>query len=205
MSFTRDVDSVSTNAATATNGSVTLDGAGVSSGKWTISNSGNSLSGVAGARLRFSNPTEGVSWTLTGKDQDGNAITEVVAGAAGSPATDTVQYFSEVSSITSDGEAAAQTIGHTYYYSTRSYGLNWRATEPATYATMDGIVAGTTVFPIQEHFGTGATASLATNGWNTLTTAGGASATEGTLHARYVRMITTATHGAAVTFAVLQN
>ena len=207
ISATRDVDSVSTNAATATDGSVTLDGAGVSGGVWTLSNSGNALgTGIAGAKLRFSYPTEGVTWTLTGLDQDGNSVTDTLAGAAGSPATDTELYFSKITSITSSGEAAAQTIGTTYYYTTKSYPLNWRSTEPATYSLYNPGALGTSVLTVQEYFGdTGQTAPLVTDGWNALLAASGSTATEGTLHARAARLITTATDGASVTFAVLQN
>src|SRR3990167_10389182 len=94
---TRDADGIAETQATATAGTVTLNGAQAdlgTAGQWDIGDS--YPSSIAGAKLRIPSATEGVTFTFTGKNEYGTAITEALVGAAGSPATDTVQYFSQV-------------------------------------------------------------------------------------------------------------
>ena len=161
---------------------------------------------VAGVRLRWGSATEGVNLTFTGKDDHGNTISEVISGAAGSPAVDTVQFYSQVTVIAASGAIAVNTtVGDSHQSVSKTVPLNWRAYgEPPTYVIFepDGDVAGT----IQEYFGDIQSQPLSTDGWITKHTMAEdtAVATEGTPHARAVRVVV-ATAGSEFQFGVIQN
>ena len=71
----RDPDGIAESQSTATAGSVVLNGAQADLGtalQWLISDSFGA--DIAGARLKIASATEGVNYTFTGLDQDGNSI-----------------------------------------------------------------------------------------------------------------------------------
>src|SRR3990167_7201233 len=202
----RDADGIAESQSTATAGTVTLNGAQADLGtaaRWDIGDS--YPTSIAGAKLRIASASEGVTYTFTGKNEYGTAITEAVVGAAGSPATDTVQYFSQVTAITTSGQADLIVIGAGHSTVSRPIPLNWRNREPATYALYDlNTTAGDVSAVITEYFGDFQTDGFATDGWATHVTTATEGAIAASLHARAVR-VSMATNGADFQFAVLQN
>ena len=193
----RDPDGIAESQSTATAGSVILNGAQADLGtalQWLISDSFGA--DIAGAQLRIVSASEGVNYTFTGLDQDGNSITEVIAGAAGSPSTDTVQFFSKVTAITTSGQADLIIIGPSNTMTTKSYPTNWRNREPATYQVYEQ--DGNMTVHIEEYFGP-LNAPLSTDGWVELP------GPDGTLHATAARFWAVATETSEAQFAVLQN
>ena len=84
---------------------LTLGGALCTSGTSGQFDIGDSYSaGIGGIRLVFESAgnISGVTFTITGKDQDGNSITEDVTGPNATTAS-TVQYYSQVTQIAADG------------------------------------------------------------------------------------------------------
>src|SRR3990167_3997625 len=203
---TRDADGIAETQATATAGTVTLNGALCYLGTAARFDIGDSYpTSIAGVKLRINSATEGVNFTFTGKDEYGTAISEVVAGAAGSPATDTAHYWSQLTSITTSGQADGIQIGASHSTVSRPIPLNWRNREPATYALYDlNTTAGDVSAVITEYFGDFQTDGFATDGWATHVTTATEGAIAASLHARAVR-VSMATNGADFQFAVLQN
>ena len=206
---TRDADGIAETQATATAGTVTLNGALCDLGTAARFDIGDSYpTSIAGVKLRINSATEGVNFTFTGLNQHGQAITEVLAGAAGSPATDTVQYFSRLTSVTTSGQADGIQIGVSHGTVSKAVPLNWRNHEAATYAIYEvdytaGDLTGTTIW---EYFGDFQhdTGGFATDGWVNKVTTATEGATVGTLGARAVR-VSMATHGTEFQFAIVQN
>lgn len=201
----RDADGIAKSQTLTTAGAVTLDGILATEGSTAGFNIADSYGdGVAGVRIRWSSATEGITLTLTGLDQSGNSITEVLTGAAGSPAVDSVQYFSRLTSAVGSGESGAFTIGPSHNSVSRIIPLNWRAHEPAEYsiAQVDLPMRCT----VQEYFNDPQSQPLATDGWFPkqayLSTDGAVLA--GTQHARAVRLAL-ATAGGTLVFGISQN
>ena len=159
---------------------------------------------VAGVRMRWGSATEGVNLTFTGTNANGTAVTEVIAGAAGSPAVDTVQYWSQITQIAASGAIAVNTtVGDAFSTVSKTLPLNWRSREPATYVLTERDHPAKITH--EEYFLDPQSVPLATGGWQSVT---GLLATEGatvgTLHARAYRAVTS-TAGGEVQVVVLQN
>lgn len=200
----RDADGIAEAQALSTAGALTLDGTQADLGtaaQWDIGDS--YPADVAGARIRISVATDGVTWTVTGKDQDGNSITEAISGNNGA-AVDSIQFYSQITAISGDGHTIADlTVGPAHDTTSKTIPLNWRSAEPPTYSIyeVDGDVKAT----IEEYFGDPQTVPLSTDGWTSVhTEETGNAAVEGTLHARAVR-VRSATNGGEFQFGIAQN
>lgn len=199
-----DADGVS--EADNPNGAVTLNGAQAdlgTAGQWDVADVHSD--GIAGARMAISLASSGVTTTFTGKDQDGNSITEAVVGPATAAVAETTQYFSQITAIsTSKAPKANFTIGAVDEVVTKTYPLNWRSYEPASYAIHNPV--GTFSAVVEEYWADPQNQALATDGWKTVATTSANTATGGELHARAVRVKTASyTDGAEFQFIILQN
>lgn len=109
--------------------------------------------GIGGVRLLFDSAGDinAVNFTITGKDQDGRDITEVVTGVT-TTAVSTVQYYSQVTVIAADAAvASAVFIGTvTGELVSRSVPINRYAGHPAACAV--SALVGVCVFDLQETF-----------------------------------------------------
>ena len=111
-------------------------------------------SGIGGVRLLFDSsgsiPT--ATFTITGKDQDGNSVTEVVTGVT-TTAVSTVKYYSQVTSIVVGvATATGLFIGTTApaEFVTKTIPINRYGGYPAAVAA-SGLV-GTCVFNLEQTF-----------------------------------------------------
>ena len=189
----------------ATSGNLILNGDQADTGlaaRWDIGDS--YPSGIEGARFAFSIATDGLNWTVTGKDQDGQSITDVVAGNNGG-VSETTKYFSQITQVAGSGQCVANlTLGPVDEVVTKTYPLNWRSSDPATYIIHDPV--GTFSVIIEEYWADPQSQPLATDGWTAVGTTSVNTATEGNLHARAVRVRTLSyTDGAEFQFLVLQS
>ena len=206
----RDPDGLAESQQLATDGAVVLDGVQAdlgTAGVWDISDTSYPAS-IGGVRLRHSGASEGVTFTVVGTDENGASKTEVITGAAGSPATDTATYWSTVSSVTGSGQHHAFTIGPAHGVVSKTVPLNWRNREGvgADYAVYDlETTAGDVAASIWEYFGPFQTDGFATDGWTQKVVAAATEGiTVGTTHARAVK-VALATHGASFQMGILQN
>ena len=93
----------------------------------------------------------GITFTYVGTDADGNALTEVLAGGAATPSTETTTgYFKTVTSITASGAAAGNvTIGTTDEFTSATIPIDSRSDTPCTIALY---FTGTIDITVQEGF-----------------------------------------------------
>jgi len=161
--------------------------------------------GIAGVKIAIDSAGDisGVTFTVTGKDQDGHPITEDITGVTTTEVQST-NYWSQITQIAADGAVESNVnVGTVDEVVTNSYPLNWRDTEPATVAVYD--VVGTIDFDVDNSFDPPGTPSA---GWFTTAIDDDTSAISGslTLHARMVRLkVNSYTNGASLRFAVLSN
>lgn len=135
-------------------GSLTLDGALCdlgTSGQFDISDAGYS-SGIAGVRigLESAGNLAAVTFTVTGKDENLNSVTEDITGPNNSTVESTT-YWSQITDIASDGAVGTNIeVGPVDEIITKTVALNRRAPEAATVAVLG--LSGTCQFDIDETF-----------------------------------------------------
>lgn len=150
-----DADGIATTQTPAGAGALTLDGALVSGGVATISRSDSDSSGrpysFIGQSVTVTSVgnDSGRTFTIVGKDQDGQSYTEALTGANAGAAT-TSGYFSEVSSITVDAAtAAAVTAGIAATFSTPTIPLDHYIGDGVALAV---VLGGTATYTVQHTF-----------------------------------------------------
>ncbi len=132
--------------------SVTLNGVLVSGGVATIKQTGKDSAGRDYSQhgqvvtITSVGNDSGVTFTVTGKDQDGQTITATIAGANAGAAT-VAGYWSEVSAVSSDGATAADIeVGITTASSSPTIPLdNYNAAGCALFV----ILSGTATYTVQ--------------------------------------------------------
>ena len=147
-------------------GDVVLDGALCDTGTAAQFDIGDAYSaGVGGviASITCAADISGVDFTITGKNQDGADVTEVVTG----PAATTVQsstYWKQITQIAADGAVGTDiTIGTVDEVSTPTYCLNQYTTEPAGLAVAG--LSGTIQFDMQETYDNVIAVGSAASNW----------------------------------------
>ena len=167
-------------------------------------------SGIGGVRIAID--SEGdintLTFTVTGKDQDGRSATEDITGVT-TTAVESVTYWSEISQIAVDGEVDSNVfVGPVDEVCSRTFPLNWRASEQPTYITHG--LAGTINFDIDECFDDVQDLLVQNfdNYWYGLDEGNTANTgpISGTLHARAVRAIVNSySSGAEFQFDIIQG
>jgi len=183
-------------------------------GPWTIADAEFVAAGPADGLAHRLNLTSAqnliaITFTLVGTDADGNALTEAILGP-NATTVETVSYFATVTSVTASATLGANTmdIGWVDEVMTKTYPINWRAADAATYASN---VTGTVNYTVQEAFGnvftlTNPAQDTIWYGLSALTSKTTDLASEGTRHATAVRLITTSyTDTAEIQLQVVQN
>lgn len=203
-----DADGIAEAQTIATGGaSLTLNGALCDAGTAAQFDIGDAYSaGIGGVQIVVT-PTasESANFTVTGKNQDGEDVTEVIAITTNT-AVESTTYWSQITAIAADaGTTTDISVGTVDEIVSRVFPLNWRNREPATYVVSG--LTGTISYNIEETFDNTATqASTALNWIDHTATAGADAARAGTLHARGVRIKSNSyTNGAEFQFGILQN
>lgn len=109
-------------------------------------------SGIAGVRIGITSAADETArtFTVTGTDQNGHAVTETITGANAGVAEST-KYFRTISSVAVDDDTAgAITVGPVDEVITKTIPLNYRAHEAYTVAANN--LSGTIQYDIQETF-----------------------------------------------------
>jgi len=147
--FDFDIDDADDNGlftvqAVAGAGALTLDGALISGGTYT------SADGLAHRIDQITAGNDaGITFTYVGTDANGEALTEVLAGGAGTPSTETTTgYFKTITSITASGAAAGNvTIGTTDEVASKTIPIDAYSSNGA----MIGVnVTGTVNYTVQQ-------------------------------------------------------
>jgi hypothetical protein len=149
-----DPDGIAENQTTAGAQDLALDGVLSdlgTAGVFDIHDAGYS-DGIGGVKIAIDSAGDisTVNFTVTGKDQDGNDITEVITGVT-TTAVQSTNYWSEITNIAADAAVGSNVfVGPVDEIISRTLPLNWRATEAATVAV--GGLSGTCQFDIDETF-----------------------------------------------------
>lgn len=155
-----DPDGIAESQALGAAGDVVLNGALCDSGTAAQFDIGDTYSsGVGGIRLLFdsSGDISTVNFTITGKDENGLPVTEVVTGVT-TTAVSTTTYFSQVTQIAADAAAANLFIGTvTGELVTPTIPVNVHSANPAVVAVSGK--TGTCQFDVQETYDNIGTAS----------------------------------------------
>lgn len=203
---TVDPNGIAENQTLGGAGNLILNGAQCDLGTALQFDIGDSYSdGIGGVQIAIDSAGDvsGVVFTVTGLDQDGNAITEDITGVT-TTAVESTNYWSQITQIAADGAVASNVfVGPVDEIITRTLPINWRATEAAT-IVVSGLV-GTCQFDIDETFD----AMSDNSGFNWITNLSNQSADlKGllTIHATAVRLkFDSYTAGAELQFIVLQS
>jgi len=124
-------------------------------GPWTIADaefvandSGDSLAHQL--NLTSAANLSAITMTLVGTDADGKALTEAIAGP-NATTVETSGYFLTLTSVTAGATLGANTldIGWVDEVQTKTFPINWRGAEAASYAVD---VSGTIDYTVQETF-----------------------------------------------------
>lgn len=136
-----DADGVCASQTPGAGGSLTLNGALISGGKWTA-DVGGQLLAIASA-----GNDSGRTFTVTGKDCDGKVVSIAITGPNATTVKSTT-YFSEVTDVSvDDATAGAITAGFAGEASTPTFVVNYKASEFK--AALFAIVSGTANATIQ--------------------------------------------------------
>ena len=201
-----DVDGIAENQTTAGAANLVLNGALCDLGTALQFDIGDSYSsGIGGVRIAIDSAGDvsGVTFTVTGKDQDGIATTEDITGVT-TTAVESTTYWSQITQIAADGAVGSNVfVGPVDEIISRTLPLNWRGTEAAT-VVVTGL-SGTCQFDIDETWD-----DMADNdGFNFITNLSNQSADlKGllTLHATACRLVFDSyTNNAELQFQVLQG
>lgn len=116
-----DADGIAQAQAVAGAGNLTLNGALISGGVWTVTGQGGQQVTIASA-----GNDSGITFTVNGLDQDGKTVAEVVTGANAGNATSSA-YFKKVTSIAASAAAAGNvSAGLLGTATTPTYILNYK-------------------------------------------------------------------------------
>ena len=201
-----DVDGIAEAQTLGAAGNLTLNGVLADLGTAGQFDIGDSYSdGIGGVKIAIDSAGDvsTVNFTVTGKDQDGNATTEVITGVTTTEVQSTT-YWSQITQIAADAAVgSAVNVGPVDEIITRTLPLNWRATEAATVA-ISGL-SGTCQYDVDETFD-----DMANNdGFNFQTNLSNQSADVSgllTLHATACRLkFDSYSSGAELQFHVLQG
>jgi len=151
-----DPDGIAENQTLGGAGNVTLNGALCDLGTAGQFDIGDAYSdGIGGVQLAFDSAGDisGVTFTITGKDQDGISITEAVTGVT-TTAVLTTNYYSQVTQIAADGAVASNLFIGTVASSTgmvsKSVPINRLSQTGAGVAV--SALSGTCQYDLQETF-----------------------------------------------------
>lgn len=149
-----DPDGIAENQTSAGAGNLTLNGAICdlgTTGQFDIEDYYSA--GIAGVKLIFDSAGDisGVTFTITGEDEFGNAQTETVTGVT-TTAVSTTKFWSNVQTIASDGAIGSNVfVGvDTGELVSTALPLNSYSTNGASYAVTD--LSGTCQFDIEETY-----------------------------------------------------
>lgn len=204
-----DPDGIAENQTLAGAGNLTLDGALCDLGTALQFDIGDSYSsGIGGVQIAIDSAGDinTVNFTVTGKNEDGIATTEVITGVT-TTAVESTTYWSQITQIAADAAVGSNVfVGPVDEIITRTLPLNWRATEAATVAVTQ--LAGTCQYDVDETFDdVQATVPAITTTWETSLSNQTANASGLlTLHATGVRLkFDSYTDTAELQFAVIQG
>ena len=167
-------------------------------GPWTIADAefvGTSAGDGLAHRLNLTSTANlaAITITIVGTDADDNALTEAHAGPNNNT-VETLSYFKTISSVTASATLGANTmdIGWVDEVMTKTYPIDWRSGEAATYGVN---VTGTANYTVQESFddiqNVTAPAQRVWHSLSALTSKTTDLASVGTVNATAVRFITT--------------
>ncbi len=150
-----DPNGIAETQSPASAASVVLNGALCDAGTALQFDIGDAYSaGIGGVRLVFdsSGDINTATFAITGKDQDGNSVTESVTGVVSTSPVSTVKYYSQVTGIvvgvaTATGLFIGTIVGE---LSSRTIPINKHSRIPALVAVSG--LDGTCVFDIQETY-----------------------------------------------------
>ena len=117
----------------------------------TTTNSGDNLAHQVSIRNDSATDLSGSTFTLTGTDADGRAITEAVAGPTASATVESAKYFLTFTSATVDVSLAADTVdfGWVDEFATQTIPLEAYSTSPAV---VQVVVTGTINYDVEETY-----------------------------------------------------
>ena len=204
-----DTNGIAEDQTTAGAGNLTLNGALADLGTAGQFDIGDSYSsGIGGVQIGIESTgnLSGVTFTVTGKDQDGISTTEAITG----PNNTTVEsstYWSQITQIAVDGAVGTNVeVGPVDEIITRTLPINWRATEACTAAVTQ--LSGTCQFDIDETFDdVNVTVPAITTAWITKASNQSANVAQVlTIHATAVRLkFDSYTNGAELQLNVIQG
>lgn len=162
-----DPDGIAESQTLGGAGDMSLDGALCdlgTAGAFDVQDAGYSA-GIGGVRIAIDSAGDvsGVTFTVTGTDQDGNATTEAITGVT-TTAVESTTYWQTISQIAADGAVASGTfVGPVDEVITKTIPLNWRASVGASVAIT--ALSGTCQFDVDETFAEVQRAGASTWGW----------------------------------------
>lgn len=180
-------------------------------GQWDI---GDAYADIGGAQISFESAGNwsGVTFTITGKDPDGESLVVTQAGPNATTVT-TTAYFSQITSITADGTVATDIeVGAADALISRTVPLNGYSDYRATIAVV--ALSGTIQFDIQETFDDvlrtktyNATTGAAVPNWvDIVSNQTTAQNNQATLYAQAIRLVIDSyTDTAEFQFHIMQN
>lgn len=202
-----DPNGICENQTTGAAADLVLDGALCDLGTALQFDIGDSYSaGIGGVRIAIDSAGDisGITFTVTGKDENWVAATEDITGVT-TTAIESTTYWSQITSIAADGEVDSNVfVGPVDEVVTRAIPINWRDHEPAT-IVVSGL-SGTCQFDIQETF-TAMSEGAQSFVWRTAQENKSADlAASLTLHATATRLkFDSYSNGAELQFSVLCN
>jgi hypothetical protein len=203
-----DDNGIAENQTTAGAASLSLNGALAdlgTSGQFDIGDSYSS--GINGVKIGISSAADiqTIVFTVTGKDENGNTVTEDITGVNANTVQSTT-YWSQITDIASDVAVGSNVyVGTVDEIITRTLPVNWRAFEAATVAITG--LSGTCQFDVDETFDDMRLGSDVNTNWiANLSNQSADVAGLLTLHATGVRLkFDSYTDGAELQFAVIQG
>lgn len=202
-----DPNGIVENQTTAGAANLTLNGALCDLGTAGQFDIGDSYSaGIGGVQIAIDSVGDinTISFTVTGKNQDGVSTTEVITGVT-TTAVESETYWSQITQIAADGEVdSAVFVGPVDEFVTKSFILNWRSHEAAT-VFVEGL-SGTCNFDIDESFSDPENGSLNMVWQGAQTNKAANLSALLTLHARATRLkFNSYTDGAELQFGIITN
>ena len=202
-----DPDGIAENQTTAGAADLVLDGALCDLGTAGQFDVGDSYSsGIAGVRIAIDSAGDvsGITFTVTGLDQDGLAASEDITGVT-TTAVEGTTYWSQITQIAADGEVTSNVfVGPVDEVITKTFPLNWKSSDPATLVVFG--LSGTIQYDIDQAFNDPDDGPQNFS-WLPLTANSTANVVDTSdRYARWTRLVVDSySSGAELQFAVLQN
>lgn len=202
-----DPDGIAENQTTAGAANLVLNGALCdtgTAGQFDIGD--NYSSGISGVRIAIDSAGDvsGITFTVTGKDQDGIAATETITGVT-TTAVESTTYWSQITQIAADGEVTSNVfVGPVDEVITKTFPLDYKSSDPATLAVFG--LSGTIQFDLDEAFNDPDDGTQNFS-WLTLTSNSTANVVDTTdRYARWARLVVDSySSGAELQFGIFQN